>query len=290
MNKNLSMSGKTVLISGSTNGIGKVAAIELAKKGAQVIIVGRHPQKTRQTVQEIKSISGNEAIDSLAGDLSSQAEIRRLALEFSNKYPRLDVLLNNAGAVFMKKTFSVDGIEMTFALNHLGYFLLTYYLSPLLEAGAPARVINVSSIAHLGARLNLEALHKDGFYNGWSVYGQSKLANLYFTYELARRRKTPGITVNALHPGFVATNFGKSNEGFFRTLFGLLQIGAVSPEKGAETSVYLASSPKVEDISGRFFARKKMVSSSKISYDRETARRLWQWSEQMTGISWKTSS
>jgi NAD(P)-dependent dehydrogenase (short-subunit alcohol dehydrogenase family) len=213
-----------------------------------------------------------------------QAEVRKLADAFRERYQRLDVLVNNAGAIFMSRQVSRDGLEMTFALNHLGYFLLTNLLLDLLIASAPARVVNVSSGAHLGGKINFADLQLERSYTGFGAYSQSKLANVLFTYELARRLQGTGVTVNALHPGFVATNFGRSNGGLFDPLFRLIQrFGALTPEKGAETTVYLAVSPEVEGVTGKYFANCKPAASSALSNDETTARRLWEVSEQLTG-------
>jgi retinol dehydrogenase 12 len=278
-----SMKDKVVLITGATGGIGQVTAERLAEAGARLVITGRNAEKTALVAEEI----GKKAVTSvefLVGDLSVQADVRRLAQEFRQRHNRLDVLINNAGAFFINRKTSQDGIEMTFALNHLAYFLLTNLLLDLLVASAPARVVNVSSAAHIGGRINLDEVKDPPRYSGWSAYSQSKLANVYFTYELARRLEGRGVSVNALHPGFVATNFGRSNGGLFNPLFRLFQIGAISPEAGAKTSLYLATSPEVEGISGKYFDRCKAVSSSPVSYDVQMAQKLWQISAAITGV------
>jgi NAD(P)-dependent dehydrogenase (short-subunit alcohol dehydrogenase family) len=210
--------------------------------------------------------------------------VRRLADDFKSHFSRLDVLVNNAGAVFLTRHESADEIEMTFGLNHLNYFLLTNLLLDMLIASAPARVVNVSSGAHNGARLNFDDLENKRGYNGMRAYGQSKLANLLFTYELARRLEGKGVTANALHPGFVASNFAKNNLGILKPLMSLIQLGAISPEEGAQTSIYLASSPEVAGVTGKYFVKKKAVTSSTASYDEETARRLWDISARLTGL------
>ena len=232
----MTMQGKICLITGGTNGIGKSTAQELARMGATVVIVGRNAQKTAQVVEEIRAASGNKNVDSLLADLSSQQEVRRLADEFKSKYAQLHVLLNNAGAVFMQRQLSVDGIEMTFALNHLAYFLLTNLLLDTLKASAPARIINVSSDAHARGKIEFDNLQGERSYSS-GAYGNSKLANILFTMELARRLEGTGVTVNALHPGFVATGFGKNNPGFLMKIIrAAVPLIARSPEKGAETS------------------------------------------------------
>ena len=275
------LSGKSILVTGATDGIGKVTARELARMGARVTIVGRNPTKTQAAAAELSAQSPHP-VQTLVGDLSIQAEVRRVAAEYRAANPRLDVLVNNAGALFTSRQVSADGIEMTLALNHLNYFLLTHLLLDMLKASAPARIVNVSSAAHVGGRINLQDIQLTRGYSSWGAYSQSKLANVLFTYELARRLEGSGVTVNALHPGFVATRFGRSNGGLFDPLFRLFQVAAITPEQGAETSIYLASSPEVEGVSGRYFDKKKAVSSSALSYRKDTAEQLWALSEAMT--------
>ncbi len=275
---------QTMLVTGATDGIGYHTAKALAQTGARVIIVGRNPKKTASVVHEIRSATGNPNVDSLVADLSSQAQVRSLAEEFKARYSRLHVLVNNAGALFMRRELSVDGIEMTFALNHLGYFLLTILLLEPIFASRPARIINVSSAAHHSATLDMEDLQNERNYSAWKAYSRSKLANIYFSYELARRLDGRGVTVNALHPGFVATNFGKSNGGIFRPIFKLFHLAALDAEEGAKTSIHLALSPDVAEISGKYFAESREMRSSTASYDLATARRLWDASLKLTGL------
>src|SRR5688572_11336879 len=253
------MNGKICLVTGGTNGIGKIAARELARMGATVVIVGRDAQKTSQVVEEIRTASGNKNVDSLLADLSSQQEVRRLADEFKSKYSHLHVLLNNAGGFFMRRQRSVDDIEMTFALNHLAYFLLTNLLLDTIKASAPARIINVSSDAHTSGKIEFDNLQGERNYSP-RAYDNSKLANILFTMELARRLEGTGVTVNALHPGFVATGFAKNNGKVFAALISIFTpLVARSPAKGAETSVYLASSPSVQVITGEYFFDSQMI-------------------------------
>jgi retinol dehydrogenase 12 len=282
MDQYADMNGKVCLITGATDGIGRVTAETLARACAAVVIVGRSPEKTAQVAREIKDNTGSELVDFLVGDLSSQAGVRELASAFRQRYDRLDVLVNNAGGIFMRRETSVDGIEMTFALNHLAYFLLTDLLLDLLINSAPARIINVSSGAHVTGKLNVDEIKNPKFYNGWTAYSNSKLANIAFTYELARRLQGTGVTANVLHPGFVATKFGRSNGSFFDPLFRLFQLAAISPEKGAQTIIYLASSPQVEDVTGQYFYRCNPAASSRSSYDETAARRLWEYSLELT--------
>lgn len=277
------MKGKICLVTGANAGIGKVTALELAKMGATVVMVCRDRQKGETALAEIQQTSQNPNVTLMLADLSSQADIRRLAAEYKTNYSQLHVLVNNAGGVFTKRQVSADGVELTFALNHLGYFLLTNLLLDVLKASVPSRVVVVSSDAHRGGRINFDDLQAARSYQGLEVYSQSKLANVLFAYELARRLTGTGITVNALHPGFVASNFGKNNGRFFKLIFDyIVPFFAISAEKGAETSVYLASSPEVEGIIGKYFVKKRPVSSSPASYDETAARRLWEVSQQLT--------
>lgn len=280
------MDGKIVLITGATNGIGQITAQALAQRGATVVIVGRDTSRTERAAQEIKRQAPDSAVHTLLADLSSQAQVRRLAEEFQTRFPRLDVLVNNAGAVFAKRQISVDGIEMTLALNHLAPFLLTNLLLDTLKASDHARVVTVASAAHVGTRIPFDDLnHEHGRYQNFVVYGQSKLMNIMFTYELARRLAGTTVTANTLHPGFVATNFGKSNGGWWDTVFTLIRPFAISPEQGAQTSIYLASSPEVATITGQYFAKRRPIKSSSASYDREAQQRLWAVSEELTARS-----
>ncbi|MBX6312728.1 MAG: SDR family oxidoreductase [Isosphaeraceae bacterium] len=279
------MGGKICLVTGATAGIGAVTAEELARRGAQVILVGRDRSKCETTATRIRERTDNSAVEFLVADLSAQAEVRRLAREFQERYPRLDVLVNNAGAMFGQRQETVDGIERTFALNHLAYFLLTNLLLDTLKASAPARIVVVSSEAHRMAKgLDFDDLQHQRWYKPFRVYCESKLANLLFTYELARRLRGTGVTANALHPGFVATNF-MAGEGFAHwSLRRAARLFAISPEEGAKTSVYLAASPEVEGVSGAYFVKQKPVPSSPASRNEAAARRLWQISEELTGL------
>lgn len=275
------MNGKICLVTGGTNGIGKATAQALAQLGATVVIVGRNAPKTAQLVEEIRATSGNKNVDSLLADLSSQQEVRRLADQFMSKYSHLHVLLNNAGAVFMQRQLSVDGIEMTFALNHLASFLLTDLLLDTIKASAPARIINVSSGAHTTGKIEFEDLQGERNYSP-RVYENSKLANILFTMELAHRLEGTGVTVNALHPGFTATGFSKNNGKVMATLVSIFApLVARSPAKGAETSVYLASSPRVEGITGKYFHDSHVIPAAPQATDMAVARKLWDASAEM---------
>ncbi len=280
------MQGKVTMVTGATSGIGLETARTLAEQGAAVALVGRSSEKGAALVEQIRQQTGNPDVEFWQADLSSLQEIRQLAESFEQRHPRLDVLVNNVGAVFLRRQVSVDGIEMTFALNHLGVFLLTNLLLDTLEASAPARIVNVSSQAHeIPSQIDLDDLGGKRRYRGMYAYGQAKLALVLFTYELARRLEGTGVTVNALHPGFVATNFAMNNGRLARLFKPLMKLVAISPQRGAETSVYLATSPEVEGISGKYFVEKSAVPSSPASYDQATATRLWETSAVLAGLN-----
>ena len=273
------------LVTGATSGVGLVTAQALAQQGATVLVVARNPERGAATVKRMAQDTGNPNIDLLLADLSSQAQIRQLAAAVQRRCTRLDVLVNNAGALFTRRRLSADGLEMTLALNHLGYFLLTNLLLDRLKASASARIVNVASNAHRGGRINFADLQGQRRYGGWRAYCQSKLANLLFTYELARRLGNTGVTANAVHPGFVATGFGRNNPGAFAWLIRIAQCAALSPEQGATTLIYLASSPEVQGVTGTYFVKKRAVPSSKASYDQAAARRLWDISADLTSLT-----
>lgn len=278
------MAGKTCLVTGATAGIGQKTALELAHMGADVVLAGRNEPRCAATVDEIRQDSGNPAVEYLVADLSSQEQVRRLAKEFKERRQHLDVLVNNAGAMYLARQKSVDGIEMTFALNHLSYFLLTSLLLDVLTASAPARVVNVASGAHKGASLNPKDAHDPRRYLGFRAYSRSKLCNILFTSELARRLEGTGVTANSLHPGLVATNFLSNNGSFGRVLNFSLRIRGISVAAGASTPVYAASSPEMEGVSGKYLVKKRPVPSSKRSYDESLAGALWDVSASLTGI------
>jgi NAD(P)-dependent dehydrogenase (short-subunit alcohol dehydrogenase family) len=280
-----SMHGKRCLVTGATSGIGFITAQALAQQGAAVVLVGRDPNRGAAAVERITHETGNDAVSLLLADLSSQSQIVQAAQEFHDHFDRLDILVNNAGALFAKRQLSVDGIEMTFALNHLGYFLLTHLLLDTIKASPYARIVNVASGAHRAGHIDFDDLQGERRYGGWRAYCQSKLANILFTYELAARLRGTGVTANVMHPGFVATNFGHNNSGLFAWLIRITQVAALSPQQGAETIIHLATSPDVAGHTGRYFIKKRAVPSSKESYDKSIANRLWQISEDMVGLS-----
>jgi NAD(P)-dependent dehydrogenase (short-subunit alcohol dehydrogenase family) len=277
------MKDKIVLVTGATAGIGAVTARELARMGAQVIVSGRSPARCQAVVDEIHALGGQA--QALVADLSVQQEVRNLADQVRAGWPRLDVLVNNAGGIFLKREESRDGIEMTFALNHLGPFLLTTLLLDSLKASPGARVVTVASGAHPSGTINFADLQSRHRYNSYAAYAQSKLANVLFTYELARRLQGSTVTANCLHPGFVASHFARNNGWFVSAAMRVICLFAISPARGAETSIYLASSPEVQGRSGQYYDRKRAVPSSKESLDVEVARRLWEVSLQMTGLA-----
>jgi len=280
------MNGKICLVTGGTNGIGRATAQALAQMGATVVIVGRDAQKAVQVTKEIQAASSNPNVDWLLADLSSQQDIRRLVAEFKSKYSQLHILINNAGGTFMTRQLSVDGIEMTFALNHLAYFLLTNLLLDMIKASAPARIINVSSDAHSGGKIEFDNLQGERSYSGIGPYGNSKLANILFTTELARRLEGTDVSVNALHPGLVSTGFGKNNPGLVMKIMGVvIPLIARSPEKGAETSIYLVSSPAVQNITGKYFVDCKVTQPAPQAADSAVAKKLWDVSAEMVHLA-----
>lgn len=269
------------MITGANSGIGKATAIGLAKMGATIVMVGRDKNRCEEAQKEIIEKTGNKNIDILICDLSSQQEIHNLVDKFNQKYQNLHILINNAGIVLKKRTSNIDGLEVNFAVNYLAPFLLTNLLLNVLKKSAPSRVINVSSGVHKRASLDFDDLQSEKKYSSFGTYGKSKLALLLFTYELSRRLKDSGITVNALHPGVVKTNLGRDQPAFSRwfqnTFF-------KSPERGAETSIYLASSPEVEGITGKYFINKTPAKSSEESYNEVNAKKLWEISIKLTKL------
>ena len=277
------MSGKTCLVTGASDGLGYVAALELARMGARIIAVGRNGPKTHAAAIRIIDETRNEDISYIVADLSSWIEVRRVAKQVKEQTARLDVLLNNAGAIFLSSRSSVDGLEMTFALNHMGYFILTTQLLDLLRESAPARIVNVSSSSHgTPGRFNLEDLPKPRSNRGYRAYGRSKLCNVLFTYELSKRLEGTGVTANALHPGLVRTNIARNNGLLGRVVNFFIGARGINPEQGADTLIYLASSPNVEGVTGQYFINRRAVPSSALSYDPDLAAGLWDLSERLT--------
>ena len=276
------VNGKICLITGANSGIGKVTALELAKMGAKVVMVCRNQSKGEAAMSEIKAKSGNKSVKLMLADLSSQRSIHRLVENFKSKYRQLHVLINNAGGIIGKRLLTEDGIEMTFAVNHLAYFLLSNLLLDELKSSTPARIVNVASVGHRVVSLDFDNLQGELNYSPMRMYLQSKLANILFTYELARRLEGTGVTVNCLHPGVVGTNFGSSGSKIFSFLVKVARPFLTGAKKGAKTSVYLASSTEVEEMTGKYFINKKAAKSSEKSYDKQVAQRLWQISAELT--------
>ncbi len=272
------MKDKVCIITGATSGIGRATAFGLARLGATVVMVCRSPERGKQTMEEIVRETGNSNVDMLIADLSSQQAIRKAATEFTTKYRSLSVLINNAGFAG-KRSLSPDGIEMTFAVNHLAYFLLTNLLFDVLKASAPSRIINVSSEAHRNAKIDFNDLQMEKNYSGFRAYSLSKLCNVLFTYELARRLERTPVTANALHPGFLSTGIFREAPSVIRFLVKLI---AGSPEKGAKAIIHLATSPELANVSGKYFNGTKETRSSEQSCDRALAEKLWQISAEMT--------
>jgi NAD(P)-dependent dehydrogenase (short-subunit alcohol dehydrogenase family) len=276
---------KVCIVTGSNSGIGKATALALAEMGAQVVMVVRNTERGKEARLEIIEESGSNSVDLMICDLSSMESIRSFAAEFKNGYNRLDVLVNNAGAVFSKRQVTVDGFEQTFAVNYLAPFLLTHELLPLLKESAPSRVINLSSGLHKSAKLDLSDLQSESSYKAMNVYGSAKLMVVMQTYEMARHLKDTGVTVNVVLPGFVATNLGRNTGSrMSKIMFGMMKPFQLSAKEGAETSVYVASSPDVEGVTGKCFVKKMENETSKISYDVELQKQLWDTTINLLGL------
>jgi NAD(P)-dependent dehydrogenase (short-subunit alcohol dehydrogenase family) len=278
------MQGKTVLITGANQGIGKASAVALGKLGAKLVLVCRSPDKGRTAAGDIER-AGAKSVELLVGDMGSQADIRRVAAEFKAKHDRLDVLLNNAGVLVTTRRTTVDGIEETFGVNHLGYFLLTNLLLDVLKASERSRVVSVSSEAHRRAKMHWEDLQfKKTSYSAFAAYGQSKLANILFTRSLARRLAGTGVTANCLHPCVIASGFGQTYGGVISLLIKVARPFMITTEQGAQTSVFLASSPDVEGVTGKYFDKCKERQPNRQALDDAAPERLWAVSEELTGL------
>lgn len=276
------MHGKTVIITGATSGIGEVAAIRLAEQGARIVFTARDQERADATLAKLRKAGPGADHAVHMADLSILAQMKRIGHALANE-PRVDVLVNNAGALFNKRIETVDGLEMTFALNHMAYFVITNMLLPRLEPGA--RIVTTASNAHRGARLDFDDLQSRKGYSGFAVYAKSKLCNILFNRELARRIAGSGVTANALHPGFVATRFGNNSGGLLRTVLKVAKpIGAISPEEGAKTLIYLASSPEVAGTSGEYFYECKIATPTAEARNDADARRLWEISEEIAEL------
>lgn len=283
-NSTSDLNGKVCLVTGATSGIGEVTAKALAARGAQVILVGRNQLKAAMTVQQIQSETGSNSVQYLLADFADLQQIHDLVSSFKSQYSRLDVLINNAGAYFNSRRQTAYGVEMTFLVNHLAPFLLTNLLLDMIKASPAARIINVSSDAHQYGSMDFADLEYKRRYFGMKAYARSKLANILFTYELARRLEGSAVTVNALHPGHIATDIWRTNFSLIGPLLKwIMGFFAITPEEGAKTSIYLASSPEVEGLTGQYYVKREVVQSSPMSYDQNLARQLWRVSEQLSG-------
>jgi NAD(P)-dependent dehydrogenase (short-subunit alcohol dehydrogenase family) len=278
------MQGKVVVITGGTSGIGEVAAERLAGMGARIVLVARDRTRGEAALTRLRSRNKSLAHSIHYGDLSRISEMKRVAAEIAAVERRIDVLINNAGAMFGSRQVTPDNLELTFAVNHMAYFVLTLGLSERLFASSPARVVNTASAAHRGNKLDFDDLKSMRGYSGFKVYGRSKLCNILFTRELSRRWSGKGVTANCLHPGFVATRFGDGSGGFLSLGTRLAKTFAISPEKGAETIVYLASSPEVANVSGGYFYQCRPATPTAEARDDATAQRLWLESAKLAGI------
>lgn len=271
---------KLVVITGATDGIGRVSAFELAKSDVQLVLIGRNSQKLESLKKELQVFNKN--IDLFTCDLSSVAETIAIGKKIQEKYSRLDVLLNNAGAFFAKYELTKEGLESTFALNHLNYFILSLLLLPSLKKSEHGRIVNVASRAHMGVSLDFNNLQGELKYEGWKQYQKSKLMNIYFTYELSKRLSSTNVTVNCLHPGFVKTKFGHNNEGLAKTLVRIGQnLLAISESDGAKTSIFLSMDNSVTNVTGKYFVKNKIQKSSDISYDDKAQKELWAYTESL---------
>jgi len=274
------MQGKVCLVTGSSSGMGLVTARELAGMGATVVMLCRNRTKGEAVQAEIKATSGNAHVDLIVADLSELSQVRHAANEFHQRYTQLHVLINNAGGINPERRMTSDGLETTFAADYLGPFLLTHLLLDVLQSSAPARIINVSAPAHKIGKIDFADLQGERQYNALKAYAQAKLAQIYWTYELAERLKGTGVTVNAVDPGHVISNFNNHTKGLMHIIAGVIYFfDGISSEKGAQTSLYLATDPAVEGISGKYFLDCKPIASSKRSYDATVRQRLWSVSE-----------
>lgn len=277
------MQGKTVIITGASSGIGLATAKALGEKGAELVLVARSSEKLLAVEATIKDATGNQNISSHTCDLSVQAEVRALAAAIAAQHPKIHVLINNAGNMFTKRTLSADGIEMAWALNHLGYFLLTNLLLENIKAAGKARIVNVSSMAHARGVIDFDDLMMERKYTWMSSYSRSKLANVLFTFDLARRLKGSGVTVNCLHPGVVGTNFGNGNGLLYRTGFAIARPFILSPEQGALTSIYLASAADAESVTGGYFVKCRQAPPAAQAHNEALQNQLWDVSAEMVG-------
>jgi NAD(P)-dependent dehydrogenase (short-subunit alcohol dehydrogenase family) len=278
------MKGKVVVITGATSGIGEVTAQRLAALGARMVLIARDPARGQEALNRLASSGGDAKHSIYYGDLSLIAETKRVAAQIAAAEPRVDVLINNAGALFSAREATADNLEKTFATNHMSYFVLTLSLRASLLAAAPARVVSTASDAHKGYTLDFADLQGEKGYSAIKAYGRSKLCNILFTRELARRWSGTGVTANCLHPGFVATRFGDASGGLLSRVVRMAKIFAISPEKGAQTIAFLATSPEVANISGQYFYQCRPAVPTQGGRDDAAATRLWIESAKIAGI------
>ena len=278
------MRGKTVVVTGATSGIGEVAADRLAQDGARIVFIARDPARGAQTLKHLNAIAGHAEHVAYCADLSRISEMKRVAGEIAAAEPRIDVLVNNAGAMFTTRQVTEDGLEKTFAVNHMAYFVVTNVLLANLKAAGGARIVSTASDAHKTGKIDFTDLQSERRYSGFGAYGCSKLMNILFTRELARRIAGTGVTANCLHPGFVATRFADNNTGLLSSVFGFAKNFALTPEQGAQTIIHLASSPKVEGVTGKYFHKSKPAVPSRPAQDDADAARLWDVSAKIAGV------
>ncbi|MGP0060833.1 MAG: SDR family oxidoreductase [Beijerinckiaceae bacterium] len=281
------MQGKTIVITGGTSGIGEVAALKLAAMGARIVLVARSKGRGEATLARLDKSAPGLSHKVHYADLSRLAEMKRVAAEIAASEERIDVLINNAGALFNARRVTQDGLEYTFATNHMAYFVVTALLRERLMGSVPARIVNTASNAHQAAKLDLDDLQSAKNFMGFAAYGRSKLCNILFTRELARRLQGTGVTANCLHPGFVASRFGDDSGGLLAPVVRVAKLFAISPEKGAETIVYLASSPAVAQTSGEYFAKSRPALPTKTARDDKLAQQLWEKTADLAGIDWR---
>lgn len=285
MSENWEIKGKNVMITGANSGIGKETAVELAKLGAKIIMVCRNEQRGKDAKQEIIERANSNEVELMIADLADQNSIRKFAHDFKQKYDKLNVLINNAGLILRERVLTSEGYEMTLAINHLGPFLLTNLLLDIIIVSAPSRIISVSSAAHKFSNLDLDNVNLENKFSSFRAYGNSKLANILFSQELARKLKGKGVTVNSLHPGGVKSNFAMDTYSKIgKSLYSIPRIFMISPQKGARTSVYLASSPDVANITGKYFSKSKIAKTSKVSQDEVLQKKFWNLSLKMVGL------
>jgi NAD(P)-dependent dehydrogenase (short-subunit alcohol dehydrogenase family) len=278
------MRGKVVVITGATSGIGRIAAEALAAQGARIILIARDRSRAESILERLRALGPQSAHQAHIADLSSLRDTKEVGARIAEQEPRIDVLINNAGNIFARRALTADGLERTFALNHMAYFVVTHGLRERLVAASPARIVNTASSAHRGSSLDFDDLQMERNYRALTAYGRSKLANILFTRELARRLAGTGVTANCLHPGFVATGLGQRGAGLFGAMVRLAMVFAGNPERGAKTIVHLAASPDVASANGGYYVNSREARPSRAARDDAAARRLWEESTRLAGL------